>query len=149
LVEGNVEFVLVGGFAAMAHGSTLLTRDVDICCRFSQANLMRLQAALQGLHPVHRSRPDIPLELTPEQCASLRNLYLTTDLGILDCLGEVLGVGDFDAVKARSIEIDLPFGQCRVLGLEALIEAKEAMGRDHDKLTVKQLREVARRQKPA
>jgi hypothetical protein len=69
LVEAQVEFVLVGGFAAVAHGVTLVTRDVDICCRFSEANLLRIQATLADLHPAHRSRRDLPLALTPEKRA--------------------------------------------------------------------------------
>lgn len=146
LVEAQVEFVLVGGFAAVAHGVTMVTRDVDICCRFSEANLMRIQTALADLHPAHRSRPDLPLALTPEQCASLKNLYLKTDLGIVDCLSEVLGVGDFENVLRHSVELELPFGNCRILGLDAMIRAKEAMNRDHDRLTVRQLREIKRRQ---
>ncbi len=147
LIEGQVEFVLVGGFAAVAHGVTLVTRDVDICCRFNETNLKRIQKALEGLRPVHRSRPDLPLALTPEQCASLKNLHLKTDLGVVDCLGEVLGVGDFENVFGHSIEVELPFGKCRILDLEALIRAKEAMGRDHDRITVRQLKEIQRRQR--
>ena len=146
LIVGQVEFVLVGGFAAVAHGVTLVTRDVDICCRFSEANLMRIQQALAELHPVHRSRPDLPLALTPEQCASLRNLCLKTDLGVLDCLGEVLGVGNFDEVSKRSVEVELPSGKCRVLDIDALIRAKEAMNRDHDRITVKHLKEIKKQQ---
>jgi len=147
LIEAQVEFVLVGGFAAVAHGVTLVTRDVDICCRFNETNLKRIQKALEGLHPAHRSRPDLPLALTPEQCASLKNLYLKTDLGVVDCLGEVLGVGDFERVFEHSIEVELPFGNCRILDLEALIRAKEAMNRDHDRITVGQLKEIQRRQR--
>ena len=64
LVEAQVEFVLIGGFAAVAHGATLVTRGVDICCRFSEGNLSCIQTALSGLHPVHRSRPDLPLDGT-------------------------------------------------------------------------------------
>ena len=145
LVEAQVEFVLIGGFAAAAHGVTLVTRDVDICCRFSEANLMRLQKAFADLHPTHRSRPDLPLALTREQCASLKNLYLKTDLGSVDCLGKVLGVGDFETVLAHSVELELPFGKCRILDLETLVRAKEAMNRDHDRVTVRQLREIQRR----
>jgi hypothetical protein len=145
LISSQVEFVLVGGFAAVAHGVTLVTRDVDICCRFSEANLMRIQKAFADLHPVHRSRPDLPLDLTPEQCASLKNLYLKTDLGIVDCLSEVLAVGDFDEVAKHSVEVVLPSGKCRVLDLDALIRAKEAMNRDHDKITVKHLLEIQKR----
>ncbi len=142
LIVGQVEFVLVGGFAAVAHGVTLVTRDVDICCRFSETNLMRIQKALAGLHPVHRSRTDLALALTPEQCAGLRNLYLKTDLGIIDCLGEILGVGGFDEVTRKSVELELPAGICRVLDIDALICAKEAMNRDHDRITVKHLKEI-------
>jgi hypothetical protein len=148
LIEAQVEFVVVGGFAAVAHGATLVTRDVDICCRFSEANLMRIQTAFANLHPTHRSKPDLPLALTPEQCASLKNLYLKTDLGIVDCIGEVLGVGDFESVLQHSVELELPFGNCRILDLDALIQAKEAMNRDHDRLAVRQLREIKRRQQP-
>jgi hypothetical protein len=142
LVEAQVEFVLIGGFAAVAHGVTLVTRDVEICCRFSEANLMRIQRSLAELHPRHRSKPELALALTPEQCAGLKNLYLKTDLGILDCLGEVLGVGDFESVVRRSVRLEMPFGSCRVLDIDALILAKEATNRDHDRITVLQLREI-------
>jgi hypothetical protein len=142
LIAGQIEFVLVGGFAAVAHGVALVTRDVDICCRFTAANLMRIQSALADSHPVHRARPDLPLSLTPEQCADLKNLYLKTDLGVVDCLSEVLGVGGYDEVLAHSVEVELPAGRCRVIDIDALIRAKEAMGRDHDKITVRHLQEI-------
>jgi predicted nucleotidyltransferase len=146
LIAAGVEFVLVGGFAAAAHGVTLLTRDVDICCRFSTANLMRIQTAFVDLHPVHRSRPDLSLQLTPEQCQGLKNLYLKTDLGVVDCLGEVLGVGGFEEVLKHSVEVELPCGKCRIIDIETLILAKEAMNREHDRITVKYLKEILKQQ---
>jgi molybdopterin/thiamine biosynthesis adenylyltransferase len=103
---------------------------------------MRIQKAFGDLHPVHRSRPDMPLQLTPEQCASLKNLYLKTDLGVVDCLDEVLGVGNFEEVFKHSVEVELPCGKCRILDIETLIRAKEAMNRDHDRITVKFLKEI-------
>ena len=132
--------------SVLHHGLTLVTRDVDICCRFSVANLMRIQKAVADLHPVHRSSPDLPLALTPEQCAALKNLYLKTDLGVVDCLAEVLGVGDFESVWRHSLELELPVGKCRILDIDALIRAKEAMNRDHDRITARQLREIRSRQ---
>ncbi len=146
LITSQVEFVLVGGFAAVAHGVTLVTRDVDICCRFSESNLKRIEKAFADLHPVHRSRPDLPLDLTSEQCATLKNLYLKTDLGIVDCLGEVLGVGGFDEVLQHSVEVELPGGKCRVLDIDTLIRAKQAMNRDHDRITVRHLQEIKKQQ---
>ena len=107
---------------------------------------MRIQKALVDLHPVYRPRTDLPLELTPQLCASLKNLYLKTDLGILDCLGEIKGVGGFEEVAKHSVELELPIGKCRVIDLETLIVAKEAMDRDHDRITVRDLKEIKKRQ---
>lgn len=145
LIVAEVEFVLVGGFAAIAHGVLRATRDVDICCRFSQENLMRIQRAVADLHPVQNPRRDLPLNLTPELCASLKNLYLKTDLGILDCLGEVKAVGGYDEVLKHSVELELPVGKCRVIDLDTLITAKEAINRDHDQITVRDLKEIKTR----
>ncbi|MDB6035613.1 MAG: nucleotidyltransferase [Verrucomicrobiales bacterium] len=145
LISAQVEFVLVGGFAAVAHGVTLVTRDVDICCSFTEPNLLRIQKAFADLHPVHRSRPDLPSELTLQQCATLKNLYLKTDWGIVDCLSEVLGIGGFDEVLKASVELDLPAGKCHVIDIDALIRAKEAMNRDHDRITVRHLQEIKKK----
>ena len=143
LVESNVDFVVVGGFAAVAHGSPLMTMDVDICCDMSWTNMAKLQKAIADLHPVHRMTPRrLPLDLSEENAKGLRNLYLETEMGQLDCLGEIKGLGNFDMVKSLSVKIELEAGFCRVLTLDALIKAKEAMGRPHDKETVKYLREI-------
>ncbi len=145
LVRAEVECVLIGGFAAIAHGSSLQTRDVDVCIRLSEENLLRIQQAFGDLHPVHRARPDLPLDLTPELCARLKNLYLKTDLGIVDCLGEVMGVGGYDEALRHSVPLEFPFGTCRLLDLDTLIKTKEALGRPHDLLTVEHLKAVRSR----
>ena len=146
LIRGQVEFVVVGGFAAVAHGVSLLTQDIDICCAFVPDNLLRLQAVIADLHPVHRMLPARPpLQLTRETCSGLKNLYLDTDWGQLDCLGAVLGVGGYDEVVPQSVEVQLPAGVCRVLAIDALIRAKEAMGRDRDREAVLQLKAIRER----
>jgi hypothetical protein len=147
LIATHVEFVLVGGFAALSHGVMRSTRDVDVCCRFSEANLMRIQEAFADLHPVHFPRTDLPLQLTSELCAQLKNLYLKTDLGRVDCLGEILAVGNFDEVLKHSVEVELPAGKCRIMDIDTLIRAKEAMDRDHDRITARELKEIKKRQK--
>ena len=148
LARGGVEFVLVGGYAAVAHGVSLVTQDVDICCRFSKENLFRLQAVLVELRPRHRMTPQkLPFELTDDLCARLSNLYLETDLCVLDCLSEVKGVGGFDEVLAHSIELAFPGGTFRVLDLATLIHAKEAMDRPQDRMALTQLRAIQERQR--
>ncbi len=142
----EVEYVLVGGLAAVVHGVTLVTRDVDVCCPFTQENLRRLEEALADLHPVHRMTPQrLPFVLEPGLDQRLKNLYLRTDLGVLDCIGEVAGIGDYAEVKRRSVIADLPVGPCRVLDIPALIESKQTLNRAQDKLAVLQLRAILER----
>ena len=57
LAKGKIKFVLIGGFAGIAHGCTYVTQDVDICCDFSSSNLLALQKALSYLNPVRRMTP--------------------------------------------------------------------------------------------
>ena len=148
LIDHRVEFVIVGGYAAMAHGATLVTQDVDVCCNFAAKNLLRLQKAIVDLHPVHRMTPKkLSLALTATNCRGLKNLYLNTDFGVLDCLSEVLGVGGFVAVRRTSVAIDLGFGKCRILSLDGLIKAKQAMDRPRDAQALSQLRAIKRRQR--
>ncbi len=143
LHDSKVEFSLIGGMASRHYGVTLVTEDLDICCRFTSENLFRIQQALKDFHPHHRLTANkLPLELTEDLCQRLKNLYLTTDLGILDCLSEVAGVGDFDAVLRQSELKHFPFGACYVLKISALIQAKKAVGRPHDLLTVSQLEAI-------
>ena len=147
LIRSEVDFVLVGGLAAVTHGSSMATQDIDICCNFSVENLLRLQSALADLHPVHRMTTNqVPLELNEKKCAKLKNLYLETDIGQLDCLSEILGIGSFEEVKQQSESIELGGQSCRILRIDALITAKKAMGRPKDIETVKQL-EVIRQER--
>jgi hypothetical protein len=94
-------------------------------------------------------RPDLPLALTPEIWPTLKNLDLKTDWGILDCLGEIKGVGNFGEVQKHTTIAELPFGNCRVLDLDTLIRAKQAMNRDRDKITVKELQAIKDRTGPS
>ncbi len=140
LIAAKVTFVLVGGLAAVTHGSSMTTQDIDICCKFSADNLLRLQSALTDIHPVHRmTAKQLPLALTEENCSSLKNLYLDTDIGQLDCIGEVLGLGSFEEVKELSETIEIDGHECCILTIDALIRAKQAMGRPKDIETIRQL----------
>jgi hypothetical protein len=141
LIQAGVAFVVIGGYAAVVHGAVDLTRDVDVCLPFDEANLLKLQTALSDLHPRHRlTLHHAPLTLEAGHCQGWRNLYLATDSGIIDCLGEVLGVGGFDEVLAASEAVSTPIGVFRILTIPALMVAKEAVGRPHDLRTVAELR---------
>ncbi len=143
LVRAGVDFVIVGGYAGVIHGCTYVTQDVDICCDFSPANLLALQRAISDLHPVHRMTPGRkPLDLTAEDASEFKNLYLDTDLGHLDCLSEIQGVGPYEQVKQTSQLIDVEGMQLRVLTMDALITSKEAMNRPRDREAIRQLKAI-------
>jgi hypothetical protein len=143
LLAAKVEFSLIGGLASRHYGVSLVTEDVDICARFTPGNLRRIESAFKEFHPRHRLTANkLPLELTDELCQRLENLYLTTDLGILDCLSEVAGIGDFDAVLRQSELKEFPFGRCFILKIDALIQAKQAVGRPHDLIALAQLQAI-------
>ena len=147
LTRARVDFVLVGAYAAIVHGASVVTRDVDICAPFVPENLFRLRDAIADLHPFHRMTPQrLPLELNDMNVQSFRNLYLATDLGPLDCLGEVIAVGEYPTVRQRSIVVEFDFGDVRVLDIDALVATKSHLNRLQDKLAIPQLLAIKERQ---
>lgn len=143
LSDADVDFVVVGGFAALIHGSTLVTRDLDICAVLSHGDVAKLREALRDLNPTHRLTPQRLSFLTnPDSDVPVQNLYLETEIGTVDILSSVLGVGDFQRVRAGSVEIEAFGRRCRVISVDDLIRAKEAMGREKDLLAVKELRAI-------
>ena len=149
LTKGGVKFVLVGGFAGVVHGCTYVTQDIDICCDFSAANLLTLQKALKGLHPVHRMTPRrLKLKLTADSCARFKNLHLDTDIGQVDCLGSIQGLGNYEDVERRSEIRDLGGSlRIRVLTIDSLIKARRAMNRPRDREAVLQLEAIKKMQR--
>lgn len=142
----KVDYVLVGGMAAIAHGAATVTEDADVCIRFDLPTLEGVFRAVKGLNPrqrMHPARP--PLGDSPSSFVGNRNLYLVTDEGVLDLLGEVAAVGSFDDVHASAIELDLGGFTCRVLGLQALIDCKKALGRPKDAQVARELEFVKQR----
>jgi hypothetical protein len=138
LIVARVEFVLVGGFAAIAHGVSLIKQDIDICCPFTRENLHAIKAAVAGLHPVHRMTPQrLPFVLTDELCANLKNLYLDRDFGPLDCLSSVRGG------KASKQGVRATGGAMRCAGYRWSVKA--ATNRTHDRMTILQLKAIKER----
>ena len=148
LVDAQFDFVLIGGYAGVVHGSTLVTRDLDICALVTPAQIEKLRACLKDFHPIHRMTPKkLSFLQYPEETTGVRNIYLETDLGVLDVISEVTGVGDFARLTSKAIEIQLYSSNFKVISIEDLIVAKEAMGRDKDKIVVKELKAIQERQK--
>ena len=133
LVKGKVEFVIVGGVAANLHGSARLTMDLDVVYGRSKENIRRLVRALAPLQPYLRGAPSgLPFHFDVETVNAGLNFTLTTNAGPLDLLGEMVGGFTYEVVAKRSKFVMLSGMRCRVIDVDALIEAKLAAGRPKD-----------------
>lgn len=132
--------------AAVSHGSSYLTRDLDICYDRSGDNLAGLSRALRPLHPELRDAPEAThFELDERALALGMNFTLNTDVGEIDLFGEVKGVGGYALLAPRAVQLEV-FGRAvLVMGLEDLVRSKEATGRTKDKLLLAELQELLRR----
>lgn len=148
LVDAGVEFVVIGGMAAIAHGSATFTQDFDITASFSEDNLARLLKALAPFHPRYAlAVPKRSVTESPAELSANRNLYLLTDLGRLDILSEVPPVGAYADVAVRATTLELYGRPCRIMGLDDLIAVKRHLGRDKDRLVERELLALRARQR--
>ena len=140
LAEGRVDFVLIGGLAARAHGSARSTQDVDVAYSRSESNLVRLVQALEPLEPSLRGAPPgLPFRFDLPTVKAGLNFSLSTRLGALDLLGEVAGGGDYERMRSGAKSLELFGLECLCLDLDQLIATKRAAGRPRDLETVAEL----------
>ena len=146
LLESKIDFVLIGGYAAVLHGSSQVTQDIDICAVISDVNLEALRMTLRDLDPKHRMNPNFQPSLMdyPAKGQKIDNYYLRTKSGILDIIQEVRPIGSFERVKENAITVSLFGHPCKVISLDDLIEVKKSMTRPKDKVTLDEL-ELLRR----
>ena len=106
LADAGVEFIIVGGVAARAHGSARLTDDLDVAYSRTAANLERLASALRPLEPYLRGAPPgLPFEWSAVTLRAGLNFTLSTSAGPIDLLGELTGAGTYDDLRPHTIEI--------------------------------------------
>lgn len=140
LVENNFDFIVVGGFAAAAYGSTYVTHDLDVCAVLTPENIEKLRSVLSDLHPQHRMmNPKKSFLDIPEDTNGINNLYLSTDAGVLDLLSNVIGVGDFSQVSKSAIEVSIFGNKCKLISLDDLIKCKQTLKRPKDLLVANEL----------
>jgi len=149
LSEAEVEFVLIGGMAAILHGDVGVTIDVDIVPARTPENLDRLADALRSLAARIRTEGE-PGGLAFDCSADfLRNLgpdsmlNLTTRAGDLDLTFRPSGTEGFADLHRDAIEIEAARGvRILVASLADVIRSKEAAGRERDRLALPRLRRL-------
>jgi len=145
LARHGVEFVVIGGQAAVLHGSPLPTFDVDLCYQRTAVNLERLANALQEIHPTLRGAPpDLPFRLDARSLAPGSNFTFDTDLGPLDLLGWLEPLGTYEHVIQNAEQIDLGSVVVSVIGLDDLITIKRHINRPKDQVAALQLEALRR-----
>ncbi len=132
--DAEIDFVIVGGVAIRSHGGNYVTDDIDICYSRTRENLKKIADVLAPLKPhpreLDRSLPFI-FDWTTLQHGT--NFTFETEMGDVDLLGEVKGVGDYlEAEKVADI-VDLDGSPTKILSVSALIVAKQAANREKDK----------------
>jgi predicted nucleotidyltransferase len=129
LTDTGVEFIIVGEAAATAHGSARLTIDLDIVYNRSRVNIERVASALRHINPYLRGAPPgLAFDWSVETVQKGLNFMLTTTLGALDLLGEIVGGGGYDQLAPHTIDIEVAGVRWQCLALERLIDVKRAAG---------------------
>ncbi len=114
-------------------GSSYVTRHVDFCYSRTQKNAERLASALRPYHSRLRGMSeDFAFSFDALTIMHGLNFTLTTELGDLDFLAEVSGLGSYENVKAAADARIIDGIRIAVLSLSGLIRAKKAVGRPKD-----------------
>lgn len=147
LLRNEIDFVLAGGLACVVHGSPVVTYDIDICVSIDEEQVGKLRAALKDLSPRHRMNPSFKPSFFdfPSKLEGVNNIYLETELGVLDILSALNPIGAFEEVKKNAITVSLFGYPCKIVSLKDLIRIKETMTRPKDKETLLHLREILRK----
>ncbi len=145
LSRHGVRLVLIGGFAAVIHGSPYVTTDVDIVPDPGAENLDRLSAALDELHArvwTSAEPEGIPFDHDAASLAAVRVWNLITDFGRLDLTFEPSGTTGYADVARDATHLTILGADVDVASLADVIRSKEAAGREKDRLVLPVLRRI-------
>jgi hypothetical protein len=147
LNAAGVEYIVIGGAAAVLHGAPVATQDLDIVHRLTPANAARLGRVLGAIHATVREPGSRHLEPDAALLLAGGQLRLITDFGPLDVLGRLHDGRSYDDLLSRSEEVRDSERHVRIVDLPTLIEIKGGTGRRRDRLVVPILQEVLARRR--
>jgi hypothetical protein len=142
LVDGGVDFVVIGGLAATMYGASLLTADLDIMYARDPANLTRLAGVLSNLKVRLRGAEDLTLRVDAQFLRNGDRFTFTSELGDLDILATATGAAPYGDIRARAVGLTLGEARVLVADLDDLIAMKRATGRPKDENKLAELLEL-------
>lgn len=140
LSKAKVEYVIIGGVAFNTHSSGYVTYDFDFCYSRLDKNLERIIEALSQYNPRPRDFPvELPFIFDKTTLKNATNFTFQSDIGDIDMLAEVAGIGSFPDVLDHSDIFHLYSYDVNILSIDGLIKAKRAAGRTKDLLVLPEL----------
>jgi len=124
LTKAGVEFILVGGLAAVVQGAPVTTMDVDIVHNQSPENIARLIAFLKSIDAFHRRPDDKVIKPKEDDISGMGHALFTTRLGPLDVLAVIEEGRAYGDLLEHTVEIGFRNHAIRVLDLKMLIQLK-------------------------
>jgi hypothetical protein len=145
LADGEVDFVVVGGIAAVAYGSVTITHDLDITYATDEDNLERLGRVLVAAGARLRGvTDDVPFVPDGHTLRRTRVLTLATPDGALDLLAAPDGSPAYEDLRARAATVTVAGVELRIAAIDDLIAMKKAAGRPKDLVAVEELEAIRR-----
>jgi hypothetical protein len=145
LAQHGVRAVLIGGFAAVIHGSPYVTTDVDIVPDRTDDNARRLSAALRAMHARvwTQAEPDgLPFDHDSTSLLAAEIWNLVTDFGRLDITFVPDGTSGYEDLARDAVHLSILGAEVDVASLADVVRSKEAAGREKDRLVLPVLRRI-------
>lgn len=145
LTARGVDYVIIGGIAAVLHGSPRNTFDLDVCFATDAGNLEALGDVLVGLEARLTGVPeDVPFVPDARTLRSIEVLTLTTPHGRLDVLAKPAGGPTYSRLRKNARRMDIGGVSVLVASIDDLIAMKSASGRPKDRADVAELKAIRR-----
>jgi hypothetical protein len=135
LQRHGVDFVVVGGLAGMAHGSTYPSFDLDVAYARDRPNLERMAAALRDLKVTLTNAPaDLPFQIDARTLENGANFTFDTAHGRFDILGDIKGISSYEDLRKHAKLAAIEGVEIRLASIDHLIGMKRAADRPKDRI---------------
>jgi hypothetical protein len=142
LAAHRVDYVVIGGLAAVLHGSAMVTVDADICPDPAPDNLQRLCDALREMHARIRTPDDddgVEFRCEPLLLTKMRMLNMVTDFGDFDLSFTPAAFDGYSDLVEHAVEVSVGGAAVMVAALDDVIRSKETADRPKDHAALPQL----------